>query len=200
MPGTETSGGDCLIYGSRLSYFWPDDQVEIAENTVLDNSGTESVSNLICITMTVHGLWGNARFALKPLELSKDKRKLTVEFHWLPGTTSEFTRLRTPPDNPSNLESSPNGTLLLDCETRQFISSSHIITFTTDSPEKRPLPSVELLQMQWVLNRLVAIAGAADLTDEELDDDDLLIPVDYEMEEDLPAAVGEDSESDGGDE
>lgn len=51
------------------------------------------------------------------------------------------------------------------------ISSGDIITITTEDPETHPLPSFELLQMQWVLNRLVAISGAADVTDEELDDD-----------------------------
>ncbi|KAL2829766.1 hypothetical protein BDW59DRAFT_141993 [Aspergillus cavernicola] len=36
---------------------------------------------------------------------------------------------------------------------------------------KLPLPSVDLLQMQWVLNRLTALSGAADVSDEELDPD-----------------------------
>ncbi|GAQ33866.1 hypothetical protein AtubIFM61612_005066 [Aspergillus tubingensis] len=32
-----------------------------------------------------------------------------------------------------------------------------------------PLPSIELLNMQWALRRVLALSGAADATDEELD-------------------------------
>jgi len=47
-----------------------------------------------------------------------------------------------------------------------------MITITTENPDTNPLPSFELLQMQWILHRLVAISGAADVTDEELEDED----------------------------
>jgi hypothetical protein len=52
------------------------------------------------------------------------------------------------------------------------IETGHLLTFTTDDPENLPLPSVDLLQLQWVLNRLISHSGAADVEDDELDPDD----------------------------
>ncbi|PYI02162.1 hypothetical protein BO78DRAFT_422852 [Aspergillus sclerotiicarbonarius CBS 121057] len=44
-------------------------------------------------------------------------------------------------------------------------------TSITMDPETMPFPSFDLLQMQWVLNRIAALAGAADITDEEFEPD-----------------------------
>ncbi|PYI34920.1 hypothetical protein BP00DRAFT_422854 [Aspergillus indologenus CBS 114.80] len=52
----------------------------------------------------------------------------------------------------------------------QICSGHKIIIMTTDDPQDKPLPSMELLQMQWTLNRLAALSGAAAVDDEELDD------------------------------
>ncbi|PLN79766.1 hypothetical protein BDW42DRAFT_194898 [Aspergillus taichungensis] len=49
-----------------------------------------------------------------------------------------------------------------------FFWSGDEITLQTDNPEIRPLPSVELLAMQWMLNRVKAISGAADISEDEL--------------------------------
>ena len=49
----------------------------------------------------------------------------------------------------------------------------------TGDPEKMPLPSRELLEMQWTLHRLSVIAGAAEVYDDFSDndsDDDGFVP------------------------
>jgi hypothetical protein len=51
------------------------------------------------------------------------------------------------------------------------IHSGDTFTLTTDDPESHPLPSLELLDMQWVLQRLVAMCGAAEWPWIEADDD-----------------------------
>ena len=53
-----------------------------------------------------------------------------------------------------------------------FIHSGQVFTFKTTDPEKLPLPSMELLEMQWYLQRLVAMSGAADWPSLVWDDDD----------------------------
>jgi hypothetical protein len=53
------------------------------------------------------------------------------------------------------------------------IESGDTFTLTTDDPEIRPLPSWELLDMQWVLQRLTAMSGAAETPDVDLYDDDM---------------------------
>lgn len=72
------------------------------------------------------------------------------------------------PSLPSDLRSGPRNSKLWDCDTDAPIYSGHLITLTTEDPEKMPLPYFELLHMQWTVNRVAAIAGAADVTDEEL--------------------------------
>jgi hypothetical protein len=41
-------------------------------------------------------------------------------------------------------------------------SSGHIVTFITDDPVSKPLPSLALLEMQWVLTRVVAMSAGAE--------------------------------------
>jgi hypothetical protein len=52
------------------------------------------------------------------------------------------------------------------------IESGDIFTLTTDNPRKRPLPSLELLEMQWILQRITAMSGAAGTPELDWDDDD----------------------------
>jgi hypothetical protein len=52
------------------------------------------------------------------------------------------------------------------------IQSGDIFTLTTDDPEGRPLPSWELLDMQWILQRITAMSGAAGPPEFDDDDDD----------------------------
>ncbi|OJJ70315.1 hypothetical protein ASPBRDRAFT_31223 [Aspergillus brasiliensis CBS 101740] len=47
------------------------------------------------------------------------------------------------------------------------------LTWTTNDREKRPLTSVELLSMQWNLNRLDALAGEAEMSVKNLDRENL---------------------------
>ncbi|KAL2866524.1 HNH endonuclease signature motif containing protein [Aspergillus lucknowensis] len=186
--GTKVGSQGYTEFWARLSVLWPAEKVQAWEDAVLGRERTEILPNLISLAPTVHGLWGKAKFALRPIELSADQTTLTVEFHWLQDSAYEPRDLRIRPANPTELDGTTRQTRLFDCRTKRCICSGDILTFTTEDPEKLPLPSVDLLQMQWLLNRLVALAGAADVTDEELDPDDPmgLAP---------PIAVGDASET-----
>lgn len=52
-----------------------------------------------------------------------------------------------------------------------IIQSGDEIRITTEDPQNCPLPHWDLLEMQWVLNRVVAMSGAVDV-DSEFDDVD----------------------------
>ena len=56
------------------------------------------------------------------------------------------------------------------------IRSGQVFSFKTTEPEGQPLPSWELLEMQWYLQRLVAMSGAAGWPSFDWDDDDDSIP------------------------
>ncbi|RAK98911.1 HNH endonuclease signature motif containing protein [Aspergillus ibericus CBS 121593] len=142
-----------------LGTYWSPQQVKAWEEQTFDPDGTETCSNLMCMNNMAHKLWEKAGFALKPLSLSEDKRQLEVQFYWLPM---------------NKYRGAMRGLVNFVTDTR--LCSGDILTFKTGDPEGHPLPSMELLNMQWVLHRVLALSGAAYATDKELflDPDDPL--------------------------
>ncbi|THC98531.1 hypothetical protein EYZ11_001961 [Aspergillus tanneri] len=60
--------------------------------------------------------------------------------------------------------------LEMDADKKRLkICSGDVIEFTTDDPDNLPLPSAALLEMQWIIARVIAISGAADVSDEDFD-------------------------------
>ena len=64
------------------------------------------------------------------------------------------------------------------------IRSGETFTFTTKDPENLPLPSLELLEMQWFLQRLMGTCGAAGWPSLDDDDDD-----DYTLDNDAACFI-----------
>lgn len=162
-----------------LRTFWSKSQVAAwedgalgAKGTPAAEKGTEQVHNMLCLAPTVHTYWGNARFALKPISLASDRRSLVVEFYWMPiRPCHRRTSLLARPELPVDLTSAGN-LKLWNHVTETKICSGDQITFTTDDPELRPLPSLALLEMQWVLQRVAAMCGGAEEHDDDEDDND----------------------------
>jgi len=141
------------------------------------NTGVDEPFNLICLTRDAHDMWNKGLFALKPLELSDDNKELTVQFFWqVPNKYELENRIDflTPPASSKGLNEG-GGRRLFDDKDRRILSGQ-VFSFKTTAPEKRPLPSWELLEMQWYLQRLVAMSGAAGWPILEWNDDDNYIP------------------------
>jgi hypothetical protein len=130
-----------------------------------------------------HTAWNKGLFALKPLKLSRDQKTLTVQFFWqVPGDykLGSEVDLLTETSSSKNLDLAGGHFLnrLENDGTTSRIHSGETFTFTTKDPENLPLPSLELLEMQWVLQRLVGMCGAAEwpsldeIDDDTVDDDD----------------------------
>ncbi|PKY06148.1 hypothetical protein P168DRAFT_288110 [Aspergillus campestris IBT 28561] len=161
-----------FMFWRTLGWFWTDEKIQAWKSAVLGPQGTETCSNMLCLGSNVHGLWGMARFSLKPIEISEDKKTLKVKFFWLPNFCfSRHVPMTACPKVPQDPRCGPKNTKLWDCDTEKIIESGEEIILRTDDPEVRPLPSVELLEMQWILNRVNAISGAADIPEDELDPD-----------------------------
>lgn len=133
--------------------------------------GTEICENLVTMGPTVHAYWGAAFFALKPLELSEDKKSLKLQFFWLRPLprTGGYVPLEYSPDLKRDLKSSNEDAALFDHRTGKTICSGDTFTMTTDDPVNKPLPSVRVLQMQWVLHRLAALCGGAEALELKMD-------------------------------
>jgi hypothetical protein len=123
-------------------------------------------------------------FALKPLKLSRDGKTLIVQFFRQVLGNYEIDSevdLVTEPPSSKGLELVGDGYHLTRVENDRSIlriCSGETFTFTTKDPQNLPLPSLELLEMQWILQRLVGMSGAAgwpsldEIDDDTVDDDD----------------------------
>lgn len=145
----------------------------------MGEKGTESPMNMLTLSPTVHRLWGACFFALKPIKARK--RKMIVEFHWLQprtkgkGKKPQMVNARNRPDCLAEVDSPGQDIRLFHCTTKAIMTSGTRISICTDDPQKRPLPSFALLQMQWNLQRVAALSGMAEWRYEkhgDSDDDD----------------------------
>jgi len=173
-----------------LHLFWDKDRIDKWKETIFPdsqnpNTGVDRCFNLISLNADAHIKWTKGLFALKPLGLSSDRKQLTVQFFWqVPGNYEIESRvdLLTEPTSSKGLDVVGVDLLtrMQDDGSSPRIRSGDVFTLTTKDPDKLPLPSVELLEMQWVLQRLVGMSGAAGWPildwDENVDEDGWLIP------------------------
>jgi hypothetical protein len=160
-----------------LEYFWEEDRINKWRSTVFPdpenpNTGVESCFNLLSLCPNAHNFWSRGLFALKPLELSSDRKKLEIKIFWQPEVKAEADErvsLLTEPASSRGLTSS--GDCELSVRKSAVIHSGQTFAITTDDPDSRPLPSIQLLDMQWVLQRIVAMCGAAEWSWIDGDDD-----------------------------
>ncbi|KAL5362415.1 hypothetical protein BJX96DRAFT_153904 [Aspergillus floccosus] len=117
----------------------------------------------------VHALWDKARFALRPIQTTSTV--VEVQFYWLPANEKKKLDARNKPGIGMYRESAM-GCKLFNVRTEKVITSGEVIRITTPDPEKLPLPSYELLELQWFLHRVAALSGAADVDDSDDDSDD----------------------------
>jgi hypothetical protein len=177
-----------------LRAFWSKEKVTNWEAKLfpqgISEKGQEEVYNLISLAPTVHAIWGRGLFALKPISESDDKKTLTVQFLWQEKQEGHFPKidLTTTPISTKGLEQTA-GVWLFDKNGKK-IQSGDYFELQTDDPIQKPLPSFELLELQWFLHRIQGMAGAADvewpsLSDSGSDISDVELP-DLELgEEDL---------------
>ncbi|KAK2783721.1 hypothetical protein FQN53_008987 [Emmonsiellopsis sp. PD_33] len=142
----------------------------------LDN-GTESIENMLTFTPTLHRCHAAGLFGLQPIEASGDGKSLKLKFYWL-------AQRETPGNNVVDITDIPTladdvelaSTKISSSEDGHIINSGEVIELTTSNPETLPLPSWDLLELQWILQRLTALKGAADIPDvtrNESDEEDL---------------------------
>lgn len=121
---------------------------------------------MVCLKAKVHDLWKNGRFALRPVD-KPDEKTLVLEFHWQREMEWEGNvDLMNEPKSSRGLDSYKNGGPLLRIPSgvkgqSKIIRSGDSITMTTPDPEKLPLPTWDLLEMQWYLQRVAAMSGVA---------------------------------------
>ncbi|KAK2810687.1 hypothetical protein FQN50_002730 [Emmonsiellopsis sp. PD_5] len=165
-----------------LEAFWTRDKINSWRSVIFRDPENplkpfDACFNLICVNNTIHALWRDGRFAIRPLDYNDDKTKLEAEIHWLPRYNHgprDTIPLDTPTLSSRDLQNSSyrNGTPTLPIQIDgQSITSGHKVVFETTDPKRLPLPSRELLEMQWALNRVLSMSAAAEHQGYDEDDD-----------------------------
>jgi hypothetical protein len=156
-----------------LRVYWSKDQIKIWKNELsseLNGNGTETSKNLICLSLEAHILWNVGQFALQPNTLSADKKTLTMTFYWqakLEGDANGHVNLLTQPKSTRGLDRPTEMRTFLyriSDNTPIMLKPGDTFTLTTDDPVNRPLPSFELLQLKFFLQRVCGMGGSVDHT------------------------------------
>lgn len=134
---------------------------------------TEKVSNMLTLSPNMHGPWEDSWCAFRPISINNEKTSMEIKVHWiaidkkadqLGNNTDEIELLQAPrpfldEDFLRKRDSRIDGLCQWHVEKRRPLEDGEVITVTTDDPVKRPLPSMELLELQWILTRIAAMQG-----------------------------------------
>jgi hypothetical protein len=170
-----------------LGLFWNEDRVKSWQTAILPTGDNlrqprDGCFNMLSLNKHAHALWGAARFALRPVLQTPDEKMLKVEFHWqkqsVVSSAAEVDLLAQPVSTRGfhgergNVLMFTTGTFDEDgTPIFRGIRSGKVFTITTKDPVRLPLPSWPLLEMQWYLQRVVAMSAAAEPpTDSEVDE------------------------------
>lgn len=130
---------------------------------------------MLTFTSTLHRFHSEGAFALRPVRMSDDKTQLELEFHWLARqerVSSARVDLLEKPLSSRDRTDSGDGYQFCrhDAKPTLLVSGTRFI-LTTDNAANKPLPDSGLLELQWHLQRILAMSGAAGWKEEDFDYD-----------------------------
>ncbi|KAL5340817.1 hypothetical protein BJX70DRAFT_95472 [Aspergillus crustosus] len=162
-----------------LNLFWDEDRVKKWKEDIFGNTehlqdAKDGCFNLLSLDKYAHSLWGKGRYALRPLAGS-DSKTLKVQLFWQRSSSDGLAEidLLTEPKSSRGLYGDRDNSLPVRtgaCKSNgepeyRAIASGDIFTIETHDPEHLPLPSWPLLEMQWYLQRIAGMSGAAEIED-----------------------------------
>lgn len=169
-----------------MKVFWDDDRVQKWKTEIFGDvqalqNPQDGCFNMLSLDKHAHALWKSARFAIRPVE-KPDPKTLKIQFFWQKKSTDPITEisLLKEPESSRGLFGDRGETLARPTGTNKetgepelkAIASGDTFTMTTDDPQKLPLPSWPLLEMQWHLQRIAGISGAGEAEDYTYNDND----------------------------
>ncbi len=129
---------------------------------------------MITLFPYAHTLWGEPAFALKRIRVSDNMTEMELEFYWLVTPATLSTAQNEPAlklsDKPVIFHP-PNSSMedMFTLSGRRLLSGDKIILRTAD-PERMPLPSFDILELQWFLHQVSAMRAAAEPKGYDKDD------------------------------
>ncbi|KAI9933938.1 hypothetical protein ASPWEDRAFT_168213 [Aspergillus wentii DTO 134E9] len=155
-------------FWKHLGLFWSTEKIEAWQKAAQEQANT--LENYITMASGVHRFWEMALFALKPI--AKTENSLTLQFFWMSseiraGDNDTSISVLAEPSFPCSSDSTPKGSLLFCCDTEERICSGRAITLYTENSDTHPLPSWDLMEMQWMFQRIAALRGTSVTEDRE---------------------------------
>ncbi|RHZ57443.1 hypothetical protein CDV55_103655 [Aspergillus turcosus] len=146
-----------------LEDFWSKKRVGEWRNTIYrDASGPEKPENLILLSPNAYVLFTKGYIAFEPVGRDPEGKWLTLRIWWLKRHEEDRVNFSVIPQLPSDFHPSNYGVALHDVRSGRPLLSGDTITLTTHDPENCPLPDTQILEMQWILNRVLALHGTAE--------------------------------------
>lgn len=188
-PNFNEKGPHAVTFWDLMSILWSPEKLKLWKELIFcepktPTRVTHACYNSICISPEIYRMWRMGAFAIQPLEYNSKMTELEVEWHWLPNqehSIYDSVPLNKCPLSSSGLNSikskSNNLILLLvefSSEDMRRVKTGDRFVLKTKDPEHLPLPSKDLLELQFHLQRIVSMAGAAGvdrLSDSYHDDD-----------------------------
>jgi hypothetical protein len=189
------SGSEFSTVWDTLKMFWKPEEIKSWYDAIFDTPArTEVCQNLLCLSKNLYNHWTRAQFALKPVSLSLDKTVLEMQFFWMKSEQRVMAKTPIAEIPLLDLTESEHAGLSGEVMTSWTgaVKNGRIIRMTTDDPIVRPLPDIRLLDMQFLLQRLRAMRGAAEPNLGDLDDSDG--SDDSDDDDDTSAALWEEAE------
>jgi hypothetical protein len=123
------------------------------------------IDNMLLLSADAHKQWGYRHFVLEPLPDEDDNGKThsRAQFIWVPRCKPnyEVLHLNLSLCNIPEQSPKPSENLLYDFRANCRVTTEHIIHFSTDDLEERPLPHSDLLRLQGFLICVLRMAGGA---------------------------------------
>lgn len=181
VPQTSISVGLNMFpdFWKLLEFFFDKDRIDRWRKQIFrdrsdPNKPVDGCHNRVCLDPVAHCMWNRGLFALRPIAQSEDNKELTIQFYWQPKPPhvryDEVDILQAPASSrglDSRDELSLHKLLYNDEEvTAQQIKSGDVFVLKTENPATHPLPSFDLLDMHWHLNRILNLSGACSMLDE----------------------------------
>lgn len=157
-----------------LSIFWSAEQLQLWKRSLStsshDDNNNTHYNNYLCISPDIHKMWQVGALAFRPLEYNTAGTELEVEWHWLPkqkhGIHDSVPLTGYLPLSSQGLYSSNDQhdrpmdvVITLDSEVLHVVRTGDKFVLRTSDPVNRPLPSKKVLDFQFVLQRVVSLAG-----------------------------------------
>ncbi|CRL25673.1 unnamed protein product [Penicillium camemberti] len=150
-------------------------------------------TNLICLRRDIRSAWSSGLFALRPVWVSEDNTEMEIEFYWQPKPDHRLYDMLDVSKQPVSSKNVSSVDRLIVVVGNRGESSYHAIEsgykfrMTTNDPIERPLPSFDLLDMQWHFTRMVSFCGAGSFFDEEEREDASDAKSDVTTQQDRPS-------------